>query len=715
MLRLLSNQEFYQVLQSVRSGSAEFMHIFDLRLRSNYIRGHIKDAINVSLPTALLRRPSFDIGKALACISNSIKVADFKDLTCLFIYDAAMAGLNRIYDFVRKFRSGGYTNDIYVLASGFEEFAKSCPEIIDYNYPSQFVDHCMYDAVIPSRSNTVEFLDPPPASTTVSPDYSFPLRVPIHIPSPLISPSVASSTFSERPSQSEYPGFEKFGSPVSLSPQSPHPQKSYTSQLLSSINTVNSAQNEFPFMPMSPPVSRLCSDPISPIENKLNPLSPSISHKSPASRPALRSLFSFPSSPRKRPPLLRSWSSSSSFSSLGSEQQSPVHNQLPRKNSTNANLERIINSAKIQPKGLSENNPRTGKKLLQKRPGGLRRMNKPSFGKDFDGIFSKSDNKQTTSPNPWGSFKQVTPPPAEMMADLQTASIFCKFKRLEELEQRRRILVNDAGSDWSCLASSRNFSVARKNRYTDIVPYDKTRVRLVIDDERSDYINASHISSGFGHYIACQAPQPDTLVDFWEMIWHYTGSDGVVVMLTDLYEAGNEKCAFYWPDSKQSPMQITSTSSVELLEKTTLDDFHIEYRVFCLRNQSQAKIIRHFRFRTWTDGGCPATKKQVVASIRHINEVPNSGPVFVHCSAGVGRTGTYIALDQLVRMPPSALTRAASLEDSQDVLFQLVDTLRRQRMKMVQTFSQFRFLYSMAEYLASLPLEDEKSHKVIPV
>ncbi|EPX73302.1 tyrosine phosphatase Pyp2 [Schizosaccharomyces octosporus yFS286] len=706
MLRILSSQEFFQALDFANnSDPTKSVHIFDLRLRSNYTRGHVKNAINVSLPSALLRRPSFDIGKAFACLNGIIKITDLDDLSSLFIYDAAIAGLNRIHDFIRKFRRGGYSNSIYVLSTGFEEFAKSHPDMVDYDNPSQSIDFCMFDAVLPKQNNFLELLDPTPASTTLSPDYSFPLRVPIKIPTPVFSPSVTSSAFSECSNQLEY-----FASPTSLSPKPPHTEKPQTPQLTSTMNSMAPTVNDVPFVPISPSLSHNCPDPMTPVEKKPNPLSSSIPLKSPSSRPALRSLFSFPSSPRRRPSLLRSRSSSSSsYSGLASPQHTPGHPQISRKNSTNANLEKIANSVKIQSKDFSENNPRSSKKLLPKKSGSLRRKNKPSFGRDFEGAFSTVGNKNTF-PNPWGSFKQATPPPAEMMADLNTASIFYKFSRLEELEQKRRILSNDAGSDWSCLASSKSFRLNSKNRYTDIVPYDRTRVLLPHKDENHNYINASHIVFDAAHYIASQAPQLDTLVDFWEMIWHNTGSDGVIVMLTDLFEAGNEKCVLYFPDDMHSLMQLTPTMSVELLEKVTLDDYRLECRTFCLRNSSEVKVVRHYWFRTWTDGECPGTLPKVIDAVKYINKVRNTGPVFVHCSAGVGRTGTYIALAQLVDIPPSMLPKVANLEDSQDLVFQVVNTLRCHRMKMVQTFNQFRFLYSVASYISDPSLNSGMCH-----
>lgn len=700
MLHLLSKDEFNSTLKSFEEQTESVSWIIDLRLHSKYAVSHIKNAINVSLPTALLRRPSFDIGKVFACIKCNVKVS-LDEINAIFLYDSSMAGMNRIYDLVQKFRRGGYSKKIYLLSNGFEAFASSHPDAI---VSTEMVKESVPYKIDINENRKLDILhlsDPSAVSTPISPDYSFPLRVPINIPPPLCTPSVVSDTFSEFASHAEYPGFSGL-TPFSIHSPTASSVRSCQSIYGSPLSPPNSAfQAEMPYFPISPAISCASSCPSTPDEQKNFFIVGNAPQQTPA-RPSLRSVPSYPSSNnQRRPPAsrVRSFSNYVKSSNVVNPSLSQASLEIiPRKSmkrdSNAQNDGTSTMTSKLKPSaGLS--NTRDAPK-----PGGLRRANKPCFNKETKGSIFSKENKGPFTCNPWGA-KKVSPPPCEVLADLNTASIFYKFKRLEEMEMTRSLAFNDSKSDWCCLASSRSTSISRKNRYTDIVPYDKTRVRLAVPKGCSDYINASHIDVGNKKYIACQAPKPGTLLDFWEMVWHNSGTNGVIVMLTNLYEAGSEKCSQYWPDNKDHALCLEGGLRISVQKYETFEDLKVNTHLFRLdKPNSPPKYIHHFWVHTWFDKTHPDIES-ITGIIRCIDKVPNDGPMFVHCSAGVGRTGTFIAVDQILQVPKNVLPKTTNLEDSKDFIFNCVNSLRSQRMKMVQNFEQFKFLYDVVDYLNS--------------
>lgn len=226
-----------------------------------------------------------------------------------------------------------------------------------------------------------------------------------------------------------------------------------------------------------------------------------------------------------------------------------------------------------------------------------------------------------------------------------------------------------------------------KNRYTDILPYDYNRVKL--DSASSNYINASYIH-GFENdvnYIASQGPMPSTLSDFWLMVWQ--NNINVIVMLTSLIEKGQVKCSQYWPSSGIVDYGNLSVSLVDETDK----HFYI-VRCLLLRPRSgncATRIIRHLHFTTWPDSECPDDPQQlihfidVVRAESRLLAKDNPYLVLVHCSAGVGRTGTFIALDILMKQV---------FNNRMVDVFGTVLDIRKDRCCMVQTEEQYHFLYS---------------------
>ncbi|XP_049663639.1 receptor-type tyrosine-protein phosphatase C isoform X3 [Accipiter gentilis] len=219
-----------------------------------------------------------------------------------------------------------------------------------------------------------------------------------------------------------------------------------------------------------------------------------------------------------------------------------------------------------------------------------------------------------------------------------------------------------------------------KNRYIDILPYDHNRVELseIPGDPGSDYINASYID-GFKEprkYIAAQGPKDETMDDFWRMIWEQKAT--IIVMVTRCEEGKRNKCAQYWPSMENGSVTYGDII-VKINESKTCPDYVIQK-------------LHITNFTGWPDHGVPEDPHLLLKLRRRVNALSNffSGPIVVHCSAGVGRTGTYIGID--------AMLEGLDAEGRVDV-YGYVVKLRRQRCLMVQVESQYILIHqALVEY-----------------
>ncbi|KAH8275290.1 hypothetical protein KR026_004701, partial [Drosophila bipectinata] len=238
-----------------------------------------------------------------------------------------------------------------------------------------------------------------------------------------------------------------------------------------------------------------------------------------------------------------------------------------------------------------------------------------------------------------------------------------------------------------------------KNRYADIYPCkqninkyfykifkmvhyldDKNRVILDIDAEGSDYINASFVD---GHtrkkeYIATQGPKPESVMDFWRMVLQYNVR--IIVQVTQFREGNIIKCHEYFPYTMRGlTVTVKSKESFDLYDRTELTVVHDKYGF-------KEKVV-HFYFKKWPDHGVPEDPTHLITFVKKVKSErrPNFSPIVVHCSAGVGRTGTFIGLDIIMQRLKS---------ESKINIFETVKKLRFQRMKMVQTLQQYTFLYA---------------------
>nr|XP_048710498.1 receptor-type tyrosine-protein phosphatase eta [Caretta caretta] len=224
-----------------------------------------------------------------------------------------------------------------------------------------------------------------------------------------------------------------------------------------------------------------------------------------------------------------------------------------------------------------------------------------------------------------------------------------------------------------------------KNRYNNVLPYDISRVKLSIQTHPTDdYINANYMP-GYNskkEFIAAQGPLPTTVQDFWRMIWEK--NIYAIVMLTKCVEQGRTKCEEYWPDKGSNYYDdITVTLVSEcVLPEWTIRDFTVEDN-----NATEIHSVRQFHFTSWPDHGVPETTDLLI-NFRHLvqenmSHNPPDSPTLVHCSAGVGRTGTFIAIDRLIQQ--------IEMDNTSDV-YGVVYDLRMHRPLMVQTEDQYVFL-----------------------
>uniref|UniRef100_A0A8D0B9M7 protein-tyrosine-phosphatase n=1 Tax=Salvator merianae TaxID=96440 RepID=A0A8D0B9M7_SALMN len=249
--------------------------------------------------------------------------------------------------------------------------------------------------------------------------------------------------------------------------------------------------------------------------------------------------------------------------------------------------------------------------------------------------------------------------------------------------------LQDTGTGQSQSEAQRPENQA-KNRYRNVLPYDHARVQLTFrpTDPSSDYINASYMP-GYEkekEFIAAQGPLPGTLCDFWRLIWEQKIT--TLVMLTNCIENGQRKSERYWP-LDYTPCTYGDIT-VSVVTETILPDWTIrDFSIKRVTNLSDlVHLIRHYHYTSWPDHGVPHVTSTILhfrdIVREHIEQHKNSGPALIHCSAGVGRTGTFIALDSLLRQ---------ACVQGEIGVFSFVQRLRMNRPLMIQTESQYVFLH----------------------
>ncbi|XP_075894107.1 phosphatidylinositol phosphatase PTPRQ isoform X3 [Nelusetta ayraudi] len=223
-----------------------------------------------------------------------------------------------------------------------------------------------------------------------------------------------------------------------------------------------------------------------------------------------------------------------------------------------------------------------------------------------------------------------------------------------------------------------------KNRFPNIKPYNNNRVKLLSEPGTagSDYINASFVSGYLcpNEFIATQGPLPSTVADFWRMIWE-TGTH-TIAMLTQCYEKGRIRCHKYWPEDNK-PMSVFSDILVSKVSEEVLPDWTV--RTLKVEKHGHYILVRHFNYTSWPEHGVPESCSTFIKFVKAVRAHRHDNTtIVVHCSAGVGRTGVFIALDNLIQH-----VRDHDFVD----IYGLVAELRSERMCMVQNLAQYMFLH----------------------
>lgn len=235
-----------------------------------------------------------------------------------------------------------------------------------------------------------------------------------------------------------------------------------------------------------------------------------------------------------------------------------------------------------------------------------------------------------------------------------------------------------------------------KNRYPDVLPFERTLVRLHTGDHCS-YINANFIQTvpqQRPRYIACQAPLPHTFTDFWVMVWE--NNTPVIVMLTRLMERRRVKAHCYWPGKEGEEEKF---GDITVVLKQEVEQEKLTFRLFKLKRGDEVREVLHIHYQEWPDYGAPLSCKiigRVISTMSNYRDahqkkfcLPEPPMVTVHCSAGIGRAGTFIAINAYRER------KAANMFDVDGVIFvkDIVEDLRQQRMGMVQSREQYYFIY----------------------
>uniref|UniRef100_A0AAA9SS70 protein-tyrosine-phosphatase n=1 Tax=Bos taurus TaxID=9913 RepID=A0AAA9SS70_BOVIN len=281
-----------------------------------------------------------------------------------------------------------------------------------------------------------------------------------------------------------------------------------------------------------------------------------------------------------------------------------------------------------------------------------------------------------------------TPREKVAMEYLQSASRILTRSQLRDVVASSHLLQSEFMEIPMNFVDPKEIDIPRhgtKNRYKTILPNPLSRVCLRpknVTDSLSTYINANYIRGYSGKekaFIATQGPMINTVNDFWQMVWQEDSP--VIVMITKLKEK-NEKCVLYWPEKRG----IYGKVEVLVISVNECDNYTV--RNLVLKQGSHTQRVKHYWYTSWPDHKTPDSAQPLLQLMLDVEEdrlaSAGRGPVVVHCSAGIGRTGCFIATSIGCRQ-----LREEGVVDALSIVCQL----RVDRGGMVQTSEQYEFVH----------------------
>ncbi|UJR10206.1 hypothetical protein I4U23_014421 [Adineta vaga] len=293
----------------------------------------------------------------------------------------------------------------------------------------------------------------------------------------------------------------------------------------------------------------------------------------------------------------------------------------------------------------------------------------------------KRDNKRSTITNVYKALNET-----EFLSKTQP-----------EIRQEFRKMPNPPAKDIHVAKDEKNLD---KSRYRDVVPGEFTRVKLQPDgDDKNDFINANYVS-GYNNqekaYIFTQGPLQNTVKDFWRMIWQENIT--IIVMTTNIRESGMMKCYPYWPLETNECLN-SGLYQIQNEKSDKYDSFVITTLLLKKKNHSDIRTIYHAHYLKWPDHGIPSGTKDALLFLEKVEYykqlMKTTAPILLHCSAGIGRTGTFCAIDigikryldeKLIDIPSTVVKmrheRSGSVQTEDQYLFAhlaLMDYIKQQR------------------------------------
>ncbi|KAK7129534.1 hypothetical protein R3I93_019235 [Phoxinus phoxinus] len=267
----------------------------------------------------------------------------------------------------------------------------------------------------------------------------------------------------------------------------------------------------------------------------------------------------------------------------------------------------------------------------------------------------------------------------EQKAEDNFSSDFMRLRRLSTKYRTEKIYPTNVGEQEENV---------KKNRYKDILPFDHSRVKMTLktSNQDTDYINANFIKGidGPEAYIATQGPLPNTVLDFWRMIWEYRVA--VITMACREFEMGRKKCERYFPVFGDEPVTF-GPFRISCESEQPRTDYFI--RTLAVEFDHETRRVTQFHYVNWPDHDVPSSFDSILDMIALMREYQEHDdvPICVHCSAGCGRTGAICAIDYTWN-----LLKAGRIPEDFNV-FQLIQEMRTQRHSAVQTKEQYELVH----------------------